>query len=402
MTRPDTSSAQAPEAPEAATPGFSPVGNERLLRLRRRLGLGGAHGPGLVWLALLLTAIAYLPLAAWAIRAGRFWQEASGESLLQHFAVHARFLLAIPLLVLSEWPMHTVLRQVTGELLDGGFIPAAQHARYLELTRRLAAWRDALLPLLFMVLVAILWSVLDAPNPQADASAWGVTGDGTPGFGLWWGAYVARPIFLILLLLACWRLLLVTVLFFGIGRLDLALVPSHPDHMGGLQFVERLPAAWGVLTLTLSLVVSSQWAHNVLYHGQPLQGLKWQALTFVIVWSLIALLPLFALAPVMLRTRQRALVTYGDLVGRQGRLVHRRWIKGETVEDSEGLLDSPDIGCVADTSAIFDAVEAMRPAPVGKRALVFILVPLAIPMLLLVMQKVPLLEQLGKLAKALV
>ncbi len=52
---------------------------------------------------------------------------------------------------------------------------------------------------------------------------------------------MARPIFLALLLGWLWRLILLCVLFHRIARLDLALVPTHPDRDGGLGFLEATP-----------------------------------------------------------------------------------------------------------------------------------------------------------------
>src|SRR5262245_22549102 len=77
---------------------LSLVRGDPLLRLQRRIGLVPAHGLGVARRALALALLAWLPLAAWALLAGR-WSGA-GEPLLQHFGVHVRCLIAIPLLVL--------------------------------------------------------------------------------------------------------------------------------------------------------------------------------------------------------------------------------------------------------------------------------------------------------------
>ena len=63
-----------------------------------------------------------------------------------------------------------------------------------------------------------------------------------------WFAYVVRPIFLALLMGWLWRILLVAWWFWRFGRLDLSLVPTHPDRTGGLAFVEKLPGAFSMVT----------------------------------------------------------------------------------------------------------------------------------------------------------
>ena len=67
--------------------------------------------------------------------------------------------------------------------------------------------------------------------------------------------------------------------------------------------------------------------HQVVYHGALLTSFQMPAITYVVLWSLALVLPLFALAPALWSARQRALPVYAALVGEQGRLVQRRWIE---------------------------------------------------------------------------
>jgi hypothetical protein len=221
------------------------------------------------------------------------------------------------------------------------------------------------------------------------------------GFGGWWFAYVARPIFLALVMGWLWRMLLVAYWFWRVGRLDLALVPTHPDRTGGLAFVEKLPGAFAMVAFALSAVIVSRWAHEIVYHDMTLQSFKLTAAAFVILWSLFVLLPLFALAPALMAARGRAIPAYSALVGEQGRLVHRRWILREPVDDTP-ILAAPEIGPVADAAAMYDAVKRMRVFPIGKGAIVKILVPIVLPMIVVAALQIPLKDLLLKLVKALV
>ncbi len=115
----------------------------------------------------------------------------------------------------------------------------------------------------------------------------------------------------------------------------------------------------------------------------------------------VALLPLLALAPALMAARARAIPAYAALVGEQGRLVHRRWILREPVEDTP-LLDAPEIGPVADAAAMYDAVKHMRVVPIGKAAIMKVLVPIALPLVVVAALQIPLKELLLKLVKALV
>jgi hypothetical protein len=249
--------------------------------------------------------------------------------------------------------------------------------------------------------VALARSLSDSLDRHADVMAWAFASDGSLGFGGWWYAYVVRTLFLALLLGWLWRLMLLTSLTFRIGRLDLSLVPTHPDRVGGLGFVEALPGAFSMVAFAVSAVLASHWAHDIIHHDATLNSLKLLALGFVVLWSLLLLAPLLALAPPLAAAKRNALPAYARLVGEQGRLVHRRWIQREEI-GAAPLLDAPEIGPVTDANAMYDAVKAMRPFPISKRSVTAILVPLVLPLLAMAALQIPLKDLLVKLLKTLV
>ena len=261
--------------------------------------------------------------------------------------------------------------------------------------------RDASLPWVCVFGAAIAWSVVDQPAVRDDTMSWAVGADGSLGFGGLWFSYVVRPIFLALVLSWVWRILLVAWWFWKVGKLGLALVPTHPDRTGGIAFVEKVPGAFAMVTFAMSAMIASRWAHEIQYHDATLQSFKLPAATFVVLWTLLALLPLLALAPALIAARARAIPAYSALVGAQGRLVHRRWIQRETVADAP-LLDAPEIGPVADANAMYDAVKKMRVVPIGKGAVMKVLLPIASLFIVVAALQIPLKDLLLKLARALV
>ena len=156
-----------------------------------------------------------------------------------------------------------------------------------------------------------------------------------------------------------------------------------------------------MVAFALSAVLASRWAHEVVHHAATLDSFKLTAAAFVGLWSLFVLLPLIALAPALLAARGRAIPAYSALVGEQGRLVHRRWILREPVDDTP-ILDAPEIGPVADAATMYDAVKRMRVVPIGKAAIVKILIPIALPMIVVAALQIPLKQLLLTVVKALV
>lgn len=380
---------------------FSPVDNELPLRWFRRLHLVPANGLGTGRRAVFFALLTWLPIAAWSFLAGRFVTADSGEPLLQHFGVHVRCLLAIPLLILAEASLHKSAQHIVAQFRSSGAVGPELRDRFDATIAGIRRVRDASLPWIFVFGAAIAWSVVDQPAARDDSMSWAVEADCRLGFGGLWFAYLVRPVFLALLLGWLWRMLLVAWWFWKVGKLGLALVPSHPDRTGGVAFVEKVPGAFALVTFATTAVITSHWAHEIEFHAATLQAFKLPGAMFVILWTLLALLPLLALAPALVAARARAIPAYAALVGEQGRLVYRRWIQCETVPDTP-ILDAPEIGSVADANAMYDAVKKMRGVPIGKGAVMKVLVPIALPMILVAALQVPLKELLLKLAKSLI
>ena len=297
--------------------------------------------------------------------------------------------------------MQKAAKRAVAQFKSSGLVGPEQHARFEGVIADVRRIRDASMPWVLVIGAAIAWCVIDQPALHDDTLSWAVGADGSLGFGGVWYAYVVRPIFLALLLGWLWRILLITYWHWRVGKLGLAIVPTHPDRVGGLAFVEKVPGAFAMVTFALSAVIASRWAHEIEYHDATLRSFQLPAGAFVILWTLFALLPLLALAPAMIAARGRAIPAYAALVGEQGRLVYRRWILREAIADTP-LLDAPEIGPVADANAMYDAVKRMQLAPIGKGVIIKILLPIVLPLIVVAALRIPLKELLLKLAKALV
>ncbi len=103
---------------------------------------------------------------------------------------------------------------------------------------------------------------------------------------------------------------------------------------------------------------------------------------------------------VLRAAKRQALLDYGVLVGRHGRLVHQRWIEGRTVTD-DAVLSAPELGPVADTNALYAAITAMRTVPMGKASVAPLILAVLLPMLAVLAIEVPVKEILRTLVTAL-
>jgi len=370
-------------------------------RWQRRIGLiprGGGLGVGRR--ALFLTALAWLPVAVWAGWAGRALPEQTQtvEPLLEHFGVHARLLFGIPLLIVAEAVAQQVTTRLIPQFVHAGIVPPEDLPRFRAILARMVRLRNAVLP---WVVIAAL-ALTSAAVHRGHELSWASESGPTPsfGFGGWWYVYVGRPIFLALLLGWFWRLILLTTTLKRIAKLRLVMVPTHPDRAGGLGFVERFPAAFSLVVFALAAVIAAGWAHDAEFHGLDVHSLYPMMAAGLAVALVFFLSPLLVFVGPLRRAKRQALLDYGALVVRHGASVRSKWILGETKGD-DPLLSAPEIGPVADTVSLYEAVSRMRPVPLGKAAVLAIALPILIPFLGVLALQIPVKDLLLQLAKGL-
>jgi hypothetical protein len=368
---------------------FSVLEEEPLIKVARWLHFAPPGGFGAGRRALIMAMFTWLPIAAWALVTGNVRWQLHGESLLQHYAVHMRCLVFIPLLILAEPVFYRMTRRYSAYLAMA--TRADQKGTCEPLLQGMRRLRSSVWPWLIMLVIVALISLTPETPIGEDALAWATGPDGKLGFGGLWFMWVARPLSSLLLLAWLWRLLLLTIWLWRMARLDPELVATHPDRAGGIGFLEELPVAFSLVTFAVSLQIGSRLAHEILQHGARIQSFQLPLIGFAVIWSLLLLAPLLVFSPVLVQQRRKALLQYSALVGRQGRLVHRRWILGEEVGQQD-LLEAPEIGPVTDAADIYEAVRRMRIVPLSLRSFLGILLPMIVPLLALYALQAPLRE----------
>ena len=392
MTAPTAPSIDVPALPERSL-----LRDDALMRLQRSIGLAPAAGLGIGRRAVFWALVTWLPIALWAYSIGRAVEPAD-ESLLAHYGVSVRLLVALPLMIIAEGVLLGTIVRIAPHCADAGLFhgdPVALRATAVGL----ATLRDQVHPWAVGAGVAIAWLaalgegvVATAPS---DAYAW-AGNSGTFGFGAMWYLWVARPIFLAAVVVWVWRTLLLGIALRRLTSAGLGIVPTHPDRAGGYGFLEALPGGFGLVAFALSATIASNWAHQVLHHDLDVMTLRVSMVVAVVLITLLFVAPLAVLAGPFGRARRDARLAYGALVARHADALQRRWIRGEAVD--EPMLDAPEIGAAADAASLYDAVGRMRPMPIGRVSLAAVAVPAAIPMIAVFATQVP----IGPLLKGLV
>lgn len=382
---------------------LSIVQDDLIFRAQRRLGL--IVGPSMNTLrrAIFFAALTWAPIAVWAVLTGRATPGTGQDSLASHFGLHIRCLVAIPMMILAEGIAHRALPEFLRGFVATGIVKADTMSEFRARVAEVARLRDRALPWVFILGAVFAWSTVGSLLSHPDDIGWGIEKieiSALP-FGGWWFLIVVRPLFTILVLAWLWRGCLMFVLLWKIAHMPLSLVPSHPDRVGGLGFVERLAFVFSPVVFAVSAAGAAAFAHDVTYHGVDPMAIKIPLLVSAVLASVIFLIPFVPLFVSLSKLKSNAILEYGRLVAFHDRLVHLRWIEGRDIGSPE-ILDSPELGPVADIHAIYDAVANIRLIPVSKVAIAAVAVPATVPMLYVFAMQIPLASILGKVVKTLI
>ncbi len=409
MNEPHSTSAQSTNVPHTSGTDnplemFSIIRDDFAYKVQRRLGLIPANGLGIVRRAIFWSMAAWLPIVVWALFSGRLTEHVANEPLMGHFGIHVRFLVGVPLLIIAGGVVHSAMYRLLPQFITAGIVPVEELPRLQEIVSRITRLRETSTPWLIIFSIVVARATVGDILHQAHEIEWAMAPEGANlrlGFGAWWFLYVGRPIYLTLQLAWIWRIILLFILFRRIAGLNLSLVPTHPDHAGGLGFLAGILAALAPIMLATTVVIAGMLAHDVVYHGVSVQSLYVEMGAFVGILVLVFLSPMLAFFGVLSRVRRKALLDYGVLVSQHGRLVRQRWIEKRNITE-DAVLQAPELGPVVDVSAMYDFVKEMRTVPLTKSSVVPLVVAAAAPMLGVLAIEIPIAELVRTLLRALV
>jgi len=370
-----------------------------LYRLSHAGGAAWTERPYAPWVAFALLMVVLVPVIVLCAMDRRLLGDGVAVPLVRDYTVWARFLVAMPALVLAAplgdermWRSLSHLRNL---------VQPDDEANFERALAKLRRWRDSPWPELVLFAIAI-GGVFAAPTlPLYDhATSWRNEGAHLTPAGLWL-SWVGFPVFRFLVLLWLWRFLLWVCLIARFSRLDLALHAAHPDGCGGVGFLGYAHASFLVMPFVGGLLVAGSCAVEVEHLGVRLSSLHLLLGGYAVFAIGIMLAPLLLLTPKLAALKRNSLLAYGALGTDTSEEFEHRWL-GRPRRAAAPILDGGDPSALADLTAVYATASRMGTVPVQRWILLqFIgatLLPLS-PLLLLVM---PLDELLQKLFSMLV
>ena len=349
-------------------------------------------------------AIAWVPLLVLAAVQGLAWNDRPQESLLLDPSVYARYLVTLPVLVLAEPLCLLPLAMIARYFSEAGLISEADRPRYESLVASARSLLDHRGAEVVLVLLAYFAALASAGSQYpASESSWVapiIGGERHVSLAGWWRLVVSQPLLLILWGAWLWRIAVWARFLWQVARLDLRLVPVHPDLAGGLGFVATSVQGFSPVAFALGASTAGGIAEGVLLEGHALEAYRWVPGILILLVLGLFVAPMLVFSTPLIRARVRGAFAYGELAEALGRRFEQRWL-GRGPDLDEDVLAAPDFSATTDLYSIAANVRNMRLVPFDLRGLIPLLVAALLPFVPLVFAVIPL-KQLLLFAKRLV
>ena len=389
-----------PQTPLPDLPEFSLVLGGPLYQLWRRLFLAGPALELLSRRMIGIPSVAWLPLLLLTAYEGFAIGHAVRVPFLYDLEVHARYLVAIPILLIAEIVVHQRIRVVVRQFVDTGIVMPETLPAFRAAIASAMRLRNSLAVEITMVVFVFGfgWTIWQGESGLT-GSTWYAIVDGAShhltGAGQWY-VHVSIPMFQFLLFRWYFRLVVWFVFLRRVSRLPLRVMPTHPDRAGGLGFLGLGAHAFVLVILAQSVALSAGLGSRMLFHGKTLMSFQYEIVAFVILQLLLVLGPPSVFMKTLLDLKRRGRREYGVLAARYTSEFHEKWIEG-AAPAGEPLLGSSDIQSLADLANSYTVVGEMKPVPFGRDTIIQVAGAAIIPLLPLVLSIVPADEIVKKL-----
>jgi len=370
--------------------------------LVRRAGVKGRDFMRLRLLSIVIApAVCWIPLAILAAIEGTLLPKSVSVPFLIDVGAHVRFLVVVPLLILGGIVAEQRIRPTIEQFVSRHLIPDDKlddfgRALRSSLQRGDSVVADVvILLLIYGVIAPVFWR-----THAASASTWFVSaasaGSKPTLAGLWY-AYVSLPLLQLVLLRWYYRLFLWTWFLFRTARMNLRLLATHPDKLGGLGFLILATQGLTFFAMAHGALLAGWLANRIWIGGIVVTKFKTETILVLVFVLLITLLPLLAFTRPLVLAKRRGTLVYGELAAGYAREFDSKWIEGQH-DPSEHLVGSADVQSMADMGGTYELVREMRSVPLTVQTVVGLAVATMLPVFPLLLTVMPLGQLLKKLA----
>ena len=367
---------------DAPTPEFSLHGGT-LHQLGCWLGLVREHNT--FWLG------AVLGLLPWSVILVLVLLQGGGHQFfsLAMIGLHVRLLVAIPLFFVCETWVIPRMAEFVRNIVSSGLVPENDLPALTSIIRRIGRMKDSRLAEIVLLLLAIaLPLIATLSDYSGKMESWEKTldlaGNSLPWIFDWYMGF-CLPFFRYLMLRWFWRLGLWWYFLWHVQKLNLHLIPTHPDSAAGLGYLETVQEHFTPLVLAFSATFSASFAEDFALGTMTFESLYRLVPIFLCLIALLFIGPLIIFFPKLWVCRVTGLNEYMVMASHYVNLFDRKWVRGEN-PSGESLLGTADLQSLADLNNSVNVIRGMRWIPAGLELIIalgsFAILPL-LPLLLI-------------------
>jgi len=366
-------------------PDFSLVMGGPIFQMFRRSHLAGDHMELLARRILVITLIAWPPLLLLSAL-GRHLAGASVQlPFLRDIEAHVRLLVALPVLIAAELLVHTRILPIVKAFLKRRIVRQQDLPKFVAAIDAATNLRNSVPVELGLLVLVFTLGHLVWRNQGAllSATTWyAIPQDGylhLTAAGYWY-VYVSVPIFQFILLRWYLRFFIWFRFLWQVSRLDLHLIPTHPDRAGGLAFLGKSAYAFSPILFAQGALLAGLIGSRVLHGGEKLLSFKMEAIGFIAFFLVFVLGPLTMFTPQLAGAKRKGLGEYGLLANSYVEAFEKKWIFRDSSADDE-LLGTGDLQSLADLGNSYAMVRDMRAVPFDMQDIVRLAAVTAVPLL---------------------
>ena len=338
--------------------------------------------------AAIAVAIAWIPLAIFSAIHG----PTALLSFLTDFATQSRFLIIVPVLILGDRPIHARYAEVAHHF-EISLVTDNEQSRfqsYWKSYERLIVSPTVRVLLLLLTYALTGWLSEYLRPEGSEFLLWWRGGFTFRSFSLagTWALFISYPILAYLTLLWIWRQAIWARFLRSMTLLNLRLIAAHPDHLGGLGFLEASLMGQLPFSFCLGVGLAGAIANRVFHEGQKVLAYRFLAPVLIAIALLISVAPYFFFTPTLMRMRRQGMLRYGALARSVGEQFEQKWLDRAHSLDQD-VLTVPDFNATGNLYAVAQYIEDIRVVPVGAVDVYVFIVAALVPCIPVVIGAIP-------------
>lgn len=309
---------------------------------------------------------------------------------------HVRLLAAIPLFFLCETfvdpRMTTFVHMIVrSKIVPRNELPALESI-VASITRCKDSWLAEGIFLLAAGLLSLIAPRLGLSGATAAFGSHNAAGEITMTAQWYW--IVCLPFFRFLMLRWVWRLGLWSYFLWRLVRLELHLIPTHPDSAAGLGYLELIQSHFMPLVLAISVVQSAAFAEEIATGKMLFEALYPAVAITLFLEAVLFLGPLLIVAPKLWACRVKGLSKYMEFAASYINDFDKKWLGAKA--SPETLLGTSDLQSLADLANSMNIVRNMSWLPMSQHLLMSLAIAALLPIVPLILFKYPVAELIKK------